>query len=265
MSMMKILPLTAILITAGVSTASAAHSFHPNIRAHRYTQRALNRVEMRRTNQQVRIRQGVRSGTLTRMERRVLKRQQRNIKRMLQRHLRDGRLRPWESASLHRALDRASRNIYRLKHNRRFARFYRGSRQGVRPRPPGIGHGLHDEIGPHRRPKTTRPPTSRSQRRCGRNGERCRRPWNVPESAPMPSVPDAPAPDAPEVFEPPVDELDGDGSLETEGAPTLPAPSAEGTAGSGKKKGKKKNGKKNKGKKNKGKKKKNASSSAVQA
>lgn len=69
--------------------------------------------------QRERIREGRRNGDLTRREARKLRREQRHIQRMERRAQRDGQVGPREKRKLDRAQDRASRNIFRKKHNRR--------------------------------------------------------------------------------------------------------------------------------------------------
>lgn len=69
--------------------------------------------------QRARIEQGVRSGRLTRGEAFRLRRGERHINRMDQRYGRDGMYGPGERMRMHRALDRESARIWRLKHNRR--------------------------------------------------------------------------------------------------------------------------------------------------
>jgi hypothetical protein len=68
----------------------------------------------------VRINQGVHNGTLTQRETRRLQHQQAHINRYEARSRADGGgLGPVERARLENMQDRASRNIYRKKHNRR--------------------------------------------------------------------------------------------------------------------------------------------------
>lgn len=78
-------------------------------------------------NQMRRIQQGIYSGELTRGEARVLRKEQRNIRRLKKRFLRDGRLSKHERRTLRYRYKKASRNIYRLKHNyrTRYAYSYR--------------------------------------------------------------------------------------------------------------------------------------------
>ena len=78
------------------------------------------RVNQRQDRQTARINQGVHNGTLTQREARRLKQQQRHISRYEARSRADGGgLGPVERARLENMQDRASRNIYRKKHNRR--------------------------------------------------------------------------------------------------------------------------------------------------
>jgi hypothetical protein len=77
------------------------------------------RVDRREWRQHQRIRQGWRSGELTRGERFRLQRGQRHVRRMEWRAKRDGRVGPMERRRLARAQNHQSRAIYRLKHNRR--------------------------------------------------------------------------------------------------------------------------------------------------
>lgn len=69
--------------------------------------------------QRQRIREGVRSGELTRAETRGLVRQQRNIHRDRRIARRDGVISPRERREIRRDKRMSSRSIYRLKHNRR--------------------------------------------------------------------------------------------------------------------------------------------------
>ncbi len=79
------------------------------------------------SNQSLRIQQGIYSGELTRGEARVLRNEQRNIYRLKKRFLRDGRLSKRERRTLRSRYKKASRHIYRLKHNSRTRYAYRSS------------------------------------------------------------------------------------------------------------------------------------------
>ena len=78
-------------------------------------------IQQRKVNQQDRIAQGVKSGRLTPGETGKLERQQRSINRE-ERHMRradNGHLTAADRRALNRRQNRASRNIYRKKHNAR--------------------------------------------------------------------------------------------------------------------------------------------------
>jgi hypothetical protein len=77
-------------------------------------------VEGREENQRDRIEAGIHDGSLTRGEARRLIHQQANIERTERRfRSNDGHLGPRERVVLHRKQDRASKNIFRKRHNRR--------------------------------------------------------------------------------------------------------------------------------------------------
>jgi hypothetical protein len=69
--------------------------------------------------QERRIEQGIRSGELTRREARALKREQRKLRSLVREFREDRLLGKRERRILTRKLDRASDNIYELKHNAR--------------------------------------------------------------------------------------------------------------------------------------------------
>lgn len=71
----------------------------------------------RETRQQVRIDQGVDSGQITGREYRLLEREQARIEAHRQRAWSDGTLAPGEACRLTREQNRASRHIWRTKHN----------------------------------------------------------------------------------------------------------------------------------------------------
>jgi hypothetical protein len=101
-----VLALAMLIAFAGVASASTAT---PNI-------------DRREARQEWRIRQGERSGQLTRREARRLQRGERHIRRMELRAKANGRVTPRERRHMERALNRESRRIYRLKHNGRMRR-----------------------------------------------------------------------------------------------------------------------------------------------
>ena len=75
------------------------------------------KAKVRHARQGARIHQGVKSGSLTPRETRALVKERRHIKRTQKRMLRDGRIDRFERARLNRMQSRASRHIYKLKHN----------------------------------------------------------------------------------------------------------------------------------------------------
>jgi hypothetical protein len=79
---------------------------------------AHGRINHRQANEQHRIAQGIRSGRLTPQEAAQLERQQARIARYEQRSRADGGGLDWrERRRIERLQDRASRNIYRQKHD----------------------------------------------------------------------------------------------------------------------------------------------------
>ena len=102
---MKAKTITVIFVTTilALMWCSAAWADRSNIRDHRQTQR---------------IRQGVRSGEITRPEVRRLKKEQRRIDSAYHRASADGHVNWRERQRLDKMQDRASRHIYQVKHNR---------------------------------------------------------------------------------------------------------------------------------------------------
>jgi hypothetical protein len=98
--------IMAIALTVSIAGVAAAQDCprHPMRRAVR---------------QELRIRQGVRDGQLTRREAYRLQLGQRHIRRMELRARADGRIVMRERVRVHRALDRQSVRIWRLRHNGR--------------------------------------------------------------------------------------------------------------------------------------------------
>lgn len=74
-------------------------------------------IQKREKNQEKRIEQGVKSGQLTPQEAGKLETQQAKIKQDGERMKADGKLTKAERKKLKREQDRASKNIYRKKHN----------------------------------------------------------------------------------------------------------------------------------------------------
>lgn len=109
--MKKFLTLASILLAATFAATTTNANNAPGQRTP-----SINRREGRESR---RIRQGVRSGSLTRRETARLAAQQARI-RAHERHAKaDGLMTARERASIQRQENRANRNIYRKKHNRR--------------------------------------------------------------------------------------------------------------------------------------------------
>ena len=77
------------------------------------------RIDEREKNQQERIKEGVKSGELTPTETRRLEAQEGKIKADEMSAKSDGKVTPAERRHIKREENRASRNIYRKKHNAR--------------------------------------------------------------------------------------------------------------------------------------------------
>jgi hypothetical protein len=74
-------------------------------------------VNARQSHQQARIRQGVRSGELTRREAWRVRETQRDVRQLERAYKSDGTLTRAERVDLHREQNQASRQIYRQKHD----------------------------------------------------------------------------------------------------------------------------------------------------
>ncbi len=75
------------------------------------------RVNQRQQNQHQRIKQGVRSGELTRRETGALAREQRDVRQLERAYKSDGELTRAERVDLHKQQNQASRHIYQQKHD----------------------------------------------------------------------------------------------------------------------------------------------------
>lgn len=75
------------------------------------------RVNQRQQNQHQRIKQGVRSGELTRRETGALAREQRDVRQLERAYKSDGELTRAERVDLHQEQNQASRHIYNQKHD----------------------------------------------------------------------------------------------------------------------------------------------------
>jgi len=74
-------------------------------------------VKAREHRQQARIRQGVRSGELTKDEAKGLRKEERGIRQEERQFKSDGKLTPAERAKLHSDLNKTSKDIYQEKHD----------------------------------------------------------------------------------------------------------------------------------------------------
>lgn len=102
---------TLTLIAAGIlATASASYADAP-----RGTRDP--RINARQHHQHDRIRQGVRSGELTRRETAKLASEQRDIRQLERAYKSDGKLTRNERRDLQHELNQESRKIYRQKHD----------------------------------------------------------------------------------------------------------------------------------------------------
>ncbi|MEZ4775951.1 MAG: hypothetical protein R3D00_22425 [Bacteroidia bacterium] len=101
---MKIKLVALLLFFGGIVFTASAQTATPHVT---HTQ----------VHQTKRIRQGVQSGSLTKAETRALAKQQRRINRGKKIAKSDGTVTPGERAVLNARQNRASRNIYRKKHN----------------------------------------------------------------------------------------------------------------------------------------------------
>lgn len=80
---------------------------------------SAGRAAKRQINQQKRIHRGVKSGEITKKEFKHLERQQVRLQKSKKRALSDGKLTGREKRKLEHLQDKASRHIYRAKHNDR--------------------------------------------------------------------------------------------------------------------------------------------------
>jgi hypothetical protein len=79
---------------------------------------AQNPVDQREQNQKARIRQGVKSGELTRNEARQLLKKEAKVRAVERKAKSDGEVTRKEARKLDRKLDKASRDIAKQKHDR---------------------------------------------------------------------------------------------------------------------------------------------------
>ena len=101
---MKRMILTAALIAAGATAASAWGTSNSSI-------------DRTQANQEARIREGLRDGSLTRREAADLAAEQRRIQAMESAAKRDGAVTRSEQAAIQRAQEAAGRHIYQERHD----------------------------------------------------------------------------------------------------------------------------------------------------
>ena len=87
-----------------------------------YGQAETPGIDQRQANQEQRIDQGIASGQLTQREAGRLEKQQQHINTMENKAKSDGVVTKKERARLHAAQDKASKKIYRQKHDRQKSR-----------------------------------------------------------------------------------------------------------------------------------------------
>lgn len=109
---MIVAALPALSPTAEAGQAGSRAGHH---RPHQHQRH--NAVDHRQHNQADRIRQGVRSGELTKDEARGLVKEQREIRQLERQYKSDGVLTRDERRDLHKELNQASRHIYKEKHD----------------------------------------------------------------------------------------------------------------------------------------------------
>lgn len=104
----NLLAAAALALTAGMTFAQAPATPVPNPIAHE---------DQRDIHQENRIQAGKADGSLTPREARRLQRQQAHIDRTEQRDAADGKVTPHEARHVQHMQNRASKDIYKLKHN----------------------------------------------------------------------------------------------------------------------------------------------------
>ena len=110
--MKKLLTVASILIAASFAAPTISN-------ANNEPGQRTPGIDRREARQSRRIRRGFRRGSLTRGEASRLAAQQARIRRHERRARADGLVTRRERMSIHRQENRASRNIYRRKHNNR--------------------------------------------------------------------------------------------------------------------------------------------------
>ena len=116
-TMTSIVSILILSISAGSAVAAPKNVGTKAKVVHAKTKR---KVTQRQVRQSHRIKMGMRTGQLTKKETQQLVRQQKNIQRTKRRMIKnDGTMSTSERRALKRKQRRASRNIFRARHNRR--------------------------------------------------------------------------------------------------------------------------------------------------
>jgi hypothetical protein len=102
----RVLAIGGVLLVAGMA----------------YGQAETPGIDQQQANQEQRIDQGIASGQLTQREADKLDKQQQHIDKMENKAKSDGVVTKKERSRLHAAQDRASKNIFREKHDRQKSR-----------------------------------------------------------------------------------------------------------------------------------------------
>ncbi|MEK6771573.1 MAG: hypothetical protein AABY62_08050 [Pseudomonadota bacterium] len=120
----KLIALTgAVIVAAMPMLGQTAEAGQAGPRAghhrpqHHHSKQPHNAIDQRQHNQADRIKQGVRSGELTRDEARGLVKEQRDIRQTERQYKSDGVLTRDERRDLHQQQNQASRHIYQEKHD----------------------------------------------------------------------------------------------------------------------------------------------------
>ena len=92
------------------------------IAAPAFAQQGAARIDQREANQERRIEQGVKSGSLTQKEAAKLEKGQAHVQKMETRAEADGKLTKKERAKIEHAQDQQSRRIYKQKHDKQTAK-----------------------------------------------------------------------------------------------------------------------------------------------
>lgn len=108
---------TLMILLLFIACSATAPAQDPNLPPPGSTKTPV--IKERQMNQKARIRQGVRSGELTKGEARNLRQEQRTIQAEKKMAKADGKVTPAERAKIRQDQNKASRDIYRAKHNGR--------------------------------------------------------------------------------------------------------------------------------------------------